>query len=323
MSVRCVVSDGRIWNIEQFLIGVMQEAQQKNRVMVDLNREGPCCGTSGVNAVLDQVVDSMSLDPASIMIFTGNPIVSSAYRELKSGIWKDMKALIDFSIFDLGLSTLRKRFGMFIARSNWKRLGLASHLWRHYRDITALTYHFDPVSDYHRSNFGLEEYLQHNWCDVDIIEFLRVLPLRSDEHVYPIMWNSGLEQLRSQYQDVFCDIVCETYFTGRTFYPTEKTWRPMLYRRPFVVQGPQWYLENLRRLGFQTFGAWWNEGYDEDVNGGSLESLRDVIDFIGSQSKETVQTWYEEMTPVLEHNYQTLCALTQRDIDLAQFRIPE
>jgi len=323
MSVRCIVSDGHVWNPEKLVADLMQEAQQKRRVMLDLNREGPCCGTSGINQILDHVVTAADLDPASVVITTCNNILSSHYQESRLGIWQQMKANIDFSNADLGASSINKRFGLFIARSNWKRLGLAAHVWRHHRDISALTYHFDPHSDYHRSNFGLEQYLQENWLDQDIFDFLRVLPLRFQEETYPISWHSGLERLRSQYREIFCDIACETFFTGKTFFVTEKTWRPILYRRPFLVQGPQWFLENLRRLGFRTFSSWWNEGYDEDINGGSLTSLRDTIDFIAQQPQHVIRTWYQEMQPTLDHNRAVLENLTQQDFDRCEFEIPQ
>ena len=32
---------------------------------------------------------------------------------------------------------------------------------------------------------------------------------------------------------------------------------------PFIVLGPKGYLHNLKRLGFKTFGTFWNESYDD------------------------------------------------------------
>jgi hypothetical protein len=60
------------------------------------------------------------------------------------------------------------------------------------------------------------------------------------------------------------EIVPETYTRGDTFFPTEKTARPIMAEKPILVYGPRNFLSRLRDLhGFRTYGNLWNESYDQ------------------------------------------------------------
>jgi hypothetical protein len=102
---------------------------------------------------------------------------------------------------------------------------------------------------------------------------------------------------------------------------TEKIMRSIINRKPFLVQGPQWFLKNLKRLGFQTFSQWWDEGYDEDPWDFRYDGLKLNIDFIASQSQGTIQQWYREMKTVLDHNYDTFLKLTPEQITHTEFYV--
>jgi hypothetical protein len=85
------------------------------------------------------------------------------------------------------------------------------------------------------------------------------------------------------------------------------------------VQGPKWFLHNLRKLGFKTFSNWWDEGYDEDSSDARCAALKNGIDWIAQQTPNTINTWYREMQPTLEHNRQILQQLTHEKILETEF----
>ena len=64
------------------------------------------------------------------------------------------------------------------------------------------------------------------------------------------------------YNETFYTLVAETTGAGPNTVVTEKLWKPLLCRRPFVVLANQYYLKNLRSLGFQTFHGIIDETYD-------------------------------------------------------------
>jgi hypothetical protein len=81
-----------------------------------------------------------------------------------------------------------------------------------------------------------------------------------------------------------------------------------------MIQGPKYFLKNLRKLGFRTFGKWWCEGYDLDESDARYYTLKQGIDWVASQSDDTIAQWYNEMQETLNHNYDILCNLTNNEI---------
>ena len=81
-----------------------------------------------------------------------------------------------------------------------------------------------------------------------------------------------------------------------------------------MIQGPKYFLKNLKKLGFKTFNKWWCEGYDLDESDARYDTLKHGIDWIASQSNDTIEQWYLEMQNTLEHNYDVLCNLTNSEI---------
>lgn len=307
-------SDGRIWKPEQITVDLIK-ASMEGSVIIDLLTEGPCCQTLGLNSLLDRLVDLYGFDKEIYTIRTSNQLSSSGYREIRGSFaelaftQKKAQSIINFD------STLNKYFGLFVGRSNWLRLALASYINDRFSEKTCMTYHYDPQSDYHTPNFGLEELLNRNWDDIDMVaNFLKKLPMRPKKLSYPILWNEQALELDNFYKDIFCDVVCESYFSGRTFFMTEKIMRPIINKRPFLVQGPQWYLRNLRKLGFKTFDTWWDEGYDEDPWDFKYQALKQPIEYIGKQPVQIIQKWYEEMSSTLEHNYKIFLQLNSNKI---------
>jgi hypothetical protein len=136
--------------------------------------------------------------------------------------------------------------------------------------------------------------------------------LNDKEVRYPILKDQH-NDIYQYYKKFFVEIVCETYYSGTTFFPTEKTWRPIVMKTPFVIQGPEWYTRNLQDLGFQTFGNFWDEGYSEDPSSYAILEIQKVIDIIKGWTVQELNVMYNEMKPILEHNYETFMNLTPED----------
>lgn len=324
VKINC--SDSVIWNKEQTIIELSQAAN-KGPVVIDLRTEGPCCEYLGLNQLIDLLVNQYGFDLEQFSLMnTGNQLCSSRLKESKTILLGNFVQQFDnFSHF-VNDSTLQKRFGLFIGRSNWIRLGIASYLWSEHRDLSRITFHYNNELDFHKSNFGLEQFVQRYYHEkTRVVEFLNCLPLCFDTITqYPItaldLSSTDLMcSLAPAYRDIFCEIVCESYFSGKTFHLTEKTLRPMLYKRPFVIQGPKHFLKNLKLLGFKTFDQWWDEGYDQDHHDSRYEAITNNIKWIAGQSPMTIAKWYKEMQSTLEHNFITALALTNQKILTTNF----
>jgi hypothetical protein len=178
---------------------------------------------------------------------------------------------------------------------------------------TQMTFYYDRFNDLHREHLGFDDLLKiaHTESDLDCaIALIKDSPIRikDAEEIWPILVPTHMN-IAKLYHTFFVEIVCETYFTGNTFYPTEKIWRPLALKTPFIIQGPRDYYNNLRRLGFQTFHQWWDEGFGEDPYDCQVESIFHVVKKINNMTLDELRQMHNEMKPTLEHNYNLLMSL--------------
>ena len=70
------------------------------------------------------------------------------------------------------------------------------------------------------------------------------------------------------YRESCVDLVQETHYAmWNCTFLTEKTYRPMVYGLPFMINGCRNSLDTLRREGYQTFPELWDEGYQDLMAG--------------------------------------------------------
>jgi hypothetical protein len=116
------------------------------------------------------------------------------------------------------------------------------------------------------------------------------------------------------YNTFFLDVVTETYFSGRTFFVTEKTARPLATKTPFLLFGAKLTLKHLKQLGFQTFDKFWNESYDGAEGALRCQMMSAVIEDISKMPVDRLKDLYNRMLPILEHNYKTYHRLKPSDL---------
>lgn len=119
--------------------------------------------------------------------------------------------------------------------------------------------------------------------------------------------------LEKYYRDSFCDVVGESRFHRPMGNVSEKVFKPIWYKKPFVLAAPAKTLAYLKTLGFKTFSDFWDESYDECTNHEErLKKVLTVIDFIDSMSLTELRFMYEQMLPVVEHNFKIASELVFR-----------
>lgn len=95
--------------------------------------------------------------------------------------------------------------------------------------------------------------------------------------------------------------VAETLVDNFYSFFTEKIFKPMLARRLFVVAAGQYYLRNLRSLGFRTFDGIVDESYD------TIEQIDKRIDAACCAANLIVTVNDQALLQeIVEHNYQLL-----------------
>lgn len=86
-------------------------------------------------------------------------------------------------------------------------------------------------------------------------------------------------------------------------YFTEKTWKSIMYSRPFVIASTPHTLKRLRDFGFKTFDGFWSEEYDNIEN--TADRICATVNLIKNISNLPIvqlQELVNATRPILEHN---------------------
>lgn len=316
INCKVITSDRLVWNHTEVISALTHAAVIDQCIVLDLVSEGPDFCELDIADFIRSLPDLFGYDLSKITVKSCN-IKQPAMEQ----IFFDKSFPVHF------ISSTQKNcknknivkncnytFGMFIGRSNQHRLDISSYLHNNYSDKSIQTFHYNPTDDFHKNNLGLESLINANVTDIEkVAQFISLCPIRRNETVtYPILTNQHCNHYQ-EYNNFFVEIVCETFYSGKTFFPTEKTWRPIALETPFILQGPSCYLKELKMLGFETFSDWWDEGYTEDPSDHQVVEIKRIIDFLANLNTKDIQQMYTEMKPVIDHNKNLFFSLTKQD----------
>jgi len=110
---------------------------------------------------------------------------------------------------------------------------------------------------------------------------------------------------KSAWDGCFVNIVTETVYDSSDDYIflSEKIWKPILGKMPFICVGPRYTMQRLRDYGFKTFGNWWDENYDNLPNEERIDGVISVIEDIVKYDIDKLQELYRDMKNILAFNY--------------------
>ena len=333
------INDHKIWR-KDLLVMYLYDCFLNNRpAVLTAVPEASSFESNGLYWYLDEFCQHTGYAKSDITIQTGNMIERHPEYQIErvKEAWFEIP-IIQRWLWDNAVAptyTPGLHFGHFIGKANWNRLWVASILHNQYADKSFQTFNSGLGTNYLTKDtakvdyIGLEDLVKRK-CNVlpEVIEFLQTCPriipedqefisecvtVSKQEHHYPIQLPANLNILK-YYNNVFVDIVHESYLSGTVFFCTEKTWRPILAHRPFITAAGQGHLANMRRLGFKTFGDFWDESYDDLGMSDRIQAIIKVVATISSWSKTELVNKLTQMKPILEHNYLTFLQLSQAKI---------
>jgi hypothetical protein len=99
-------------------------------------------------------------------------------------------------------------------------------------------------------------------------------------------------------------LVTETVATGCRQHLTEKTFKPIALRMPFIIVGCAGSLNYLQKYGFRTFAELWDESYDTEVNDlKRYEKIAGVLKELDNCTSLEKQHIFDSAQEICEHNY--------------------
>jgi hypothetical protein len=295
-------TNDKLWNFQE-LISYLANNQRKH-ISLKINPEAICLETLGIYRLLD------NFEFTKVDIYTDNQLEKhSKYNIIVDSHNEFLDHLPDIPL-ELHDWTGNKIFLVFYHRPTASRLGVASYLFNHYREQSVIHFSYDTDID------GIQLYEFDKLATLrkesigDVSVMLPHMPLLAFENhsVDKVMkWNDySRDSSITLYRDIFVDIVAETHVAGKTFFPTEKTIRPMWLRKPFIIFGSKNYLCYLRQMGFRTFGDFWDEDYDGYEAADRFLKIQLLIDLLASKSFNELEKMYWDMQYTLDHNYNLL-----------------
>lgn len=299
-----IPADDFIWNKDELIDYLVQH--QNKKIQLYLNAEGCDCKFIGLYRLLD------SFKFESVDIITANTVEHHNKYNIvyKSTLmYAEARDNIDAQYH---IWNKNKIFCAYYGRPIWHRIGLASYLKSNYGEESLVNLRGDYNNEDSRKVFEVTEFFR--WAPEQIKDFasianqLPILVEKTDGYTpgNGIRTDKFANQLAGFYIDIFVDIVAETFISGNSFYPTEKTFRPILLKKPFVIMSARNHLGYLKQMGFKTFDDFWSEDYDWSDRRARYQKIIEVIDFIASKSKDELYDMYQRMQPILDHNYNLL-----------------
>jgi hypothetical protein len=216
-------------------------------------------------------------------------LVAPAHRTIE-------KKYITFNRLTGGARAYRSFLVAELARNNILDQGYVS-----YSDVCPEHGHYESHILATHSERGVSaDYIIHARYALDRIMY----PLRID-NTGAIPNGSYIMGARQQLMTSFLHVVTETcYWEGKT-HLTEKIFKPIVARQPFVLLGSTFNLRYLRSYGFKTFDSWWDESYDVTVDPvARLTAVVGIIREISAMSDADLESMLQGMQHVLDYNYE-------------------
>jgi len=102
-------------------------------------------------------------------------------------------------------------------------------------------------------------------------------------------------------------------FSRKHTFVSEKTYKPIIAKKPFIVFSEPGFLDAMRQIGFQTFHPFINEDYDHirdyDVK---IDKIIKEVQRISNLKKEDYENLLEQCQPIVKHNYKVAKKLAKR-----------
>lgn len=101
--------------------------------------------------------------------------------------------------------------------------------------------------------------------DQDVEQIDGLLPLVLDqENLKQDLMFTEFDDTARFYNNSLVHIIAETNFFSDIIHLTEKSYKPIFYKQPFIMLSSPGSLRALKEQGFKTFDKLWNESYDDE-----------------------------------------------------------
>jgi hypothetical protein len=192
-----------------------------------------------------------------------------------------------------------------------------------------------PFTFYVRNSREFREYLHNNLRQKDVLKYGdwsyndnslddQIIYLPVEKQLSSFYNPLGLH-LKS-YNNSFLDIVCETYNDEQEkYYITEKTWRPILWGKPFLIAGISGINKRMEKMGFKLFDEIIDYSFDAEYDWQKrMTIISEQVVKLCKSNHNFNELYYDVLYPKINHNRALLMnnILKQKDIPEVCLQVP-
>ena len=157
---------------------------------------------------------------------------------------------------------------------------------------------------------------------LSIAKYLEKIPIQIDtNNFFDFTVNNTMR--KDLFLDSCINLVTETSYNRNELFISEKILKPILNYQPFIVFGPVYYLKELNKLGFKTFSEFWDESYDNIVDGKlRYLTISQIVLKLNKLSINEMNELYQQTKKICIYNKNHLYNLKLNSIDLFLKNLP-
>lgn len=229
------------------------ECIKTNEDIVLRTKEGKSCEANGLFSFLDNICDFYKFPKNKITIETNN--WSEQHHE-----YNVIKAMFHYelSLFYQENKVVsyngNKYYGLFIGRADYSRIRtMVLHKRLNGKIPSLSSFNHNFITD--SANEDIYRTLVNTDTTDSEIKKLKQYSDIGNTIKPPIIFPDSFygDHWENVYKEIAIELVCETTLHPNSFHMTEKTFRPIYYRRPFILIGADGIIKKMQGLGFKTF----------------------------------------------------------------------
>lgn len=319
---------GDCWNNPYHFKQQLAKCATHNEITIDLRSEGPSLALLGITDAIDQWLASNRRSPDTVTLTRwSNPVEWVPYRRencrsishffaMSQDYWLAKPYYVD------QVDQNNKLFGILMGRLSIARTCMLYQICTQYHShclFSKMTSREQMPWDLNLSTYVIKDNFdlwmpRHKqmqmirWYDSSCPPSLDNTSVQ-DQFKTPVSYIDTNRSILNCYPRFAIEIVSETYCQGQTFFPTEKTVRPLMALKPMLVYGPRYFLARLRSMGFKTWHHLWNESYDLLEGPERWEQIKSTMTELIDTGQQHQTEILQQARKVCKHNRQVLVKL--------------
>lgn len=335
MNISIQVS-GDCWYNQPEVEQLLADTPRNTDLVLDLNSEGPSLERLGVTGVIDAWLGQHNQDPATVTVTRwSNGAETIRYNTYMCSVPSHFWPMSgDYKVNPVAdLPNSEHLFGLFLGRGSISRNVILYQVCQQWADkflISRLRSYTpegtrvpEPWNIHNRTGWkmleSLGDWIPDNQHD-QVIEWFRTTEFVSidnrtikDQFGDPVNHSIHNRSMLEHYHKFSIELVCETYTLGNTFFPTEKTVRPIMGTKPWLIYGAPGYINNLKLMGFKSFDSLWDESYDQLEGPARWIAIQKIINTLTKLTPASLHMLLEQAHQIALFNRQKLNAFLTHD----------